>query len=475
MNDKRNLIVSFLLTLVLVLGLAACQTAEPEPTLEPTATGGSSILEETNTRSVNTSFGFVTAEGEFTPMRSADLSFQTGGNIAEILTFEGAEVSAGDPLLRLDAVPLENALRQAEAGKAAAEAALQAAEARLAVAESGVARAEAAQKAAVAQLELVRSGATPEEIAAAEKNLAAAEAAIVTSAGNRDAAVRVSDAQVQAAEAQLASAQAEVDQLQESYDDIIDLCIDLPDGSEICPLYGPVEEQTRFTLEAAKANLAAARTAVDEARAGATPAEAYLASTGVSLAMAQRDQAQAQLDLTMAGVREEKIQEAQVGVDQADVGIEQARVQVTLAEAAVAQAKAEVVKAAANVESARKALDRVTLKAPFDGRIGNINVEIGELVGPGTSVIQFGDFEGWQVKTTDLTELDVVGVKLGLPAEVRVDALPGEVLEGTVTDIAAVSELVRGDVTYPVTIKLDETDLPLRWGMTATVDIDTGS
>lgn len=478
MKDKRNLYVTFLFMVVLLVGLAACQNEEPTPeptTPSETTAGEPSVLEDTNTRAVNTGFGTVTAEGEVKPLRSANLSFQMGGNVAEILTSEGADVKEGDALLRLDALPLENAVRQAEAGKAAADASLQAAQARLAVAQSSVARAEAGQKAAVAQKALVEAGATPEEIAAAEKNLAAAEAGIVSAAGNRDSAVRVSDAQVQAALAELTAVQTEVDQLQRFYDeDIIDFCFDTPKG-EICPLYGQVEEQTRFQLEALKANLAAAEAAVAEARAGATPAESYLASTGVSAASSQRDLVQAQLDLTLAGARDEQIQQAQVGIDQANVGVQQSQVQVSIAEAAVTQAEAAVVKAEADVEAANKALERMTLFAPFDGRVGTINSEIGELVGPGLPVIQFGDTSGWQVETNDLTELDVVGVKLGLPAEVRIDALPGEVVNGVVTDIAAVSQLIRGDVTYPVTITLEETDLPLRWGMTATVDIDTES
>ncbi len=477
MNEKRSKYRSLLLMVILLVGLAACQNEEPaaEPTAAGETAAAPSVLEDTNTRAINTGFGTVTAEGEVKPLRSAALSFQMGGNVAEILTREGAQVKEGEALMRLDALPLENAVRQAEAGRAAAEASLQAAEARLAVAESGVARAEAGQKAAVAQKALVEAGATPEEIAAAEKNLAAAEAGIVTATGNQASAVRVSDAQVQAAVANLTAVQAEVEQLQQFYDeDIIDFCFDTPKG-EICPLYGAVEEQTRFQLEALKANLAAAEAAVEEARAGATPAEAYLASTGVSAAAAQRDLVQAQLDLTLAGAREEQIQQAQVGVDQANVGIQQAQVQVALAESAVTQAEAALVKAEADVESANKALERMTLLAPFDGRVGSINSEIGELVGPGFPVLQLGDVSGWQVETNDLTELDVVGVKLGLPAEVRIDALPGEVVNGVVTDIAAVSQLIRGDVTYPVTITLEETDLPLRWGMTATVDIDTES
>ncbi len=475
MNQIRKQFLTFLLLSGLLIALAACQNEEPEPALTATATNESSVLEETNTRSVSTGFGTVTAEGTVLPLRSAQLSFQGGGQVAEILTSEGADVSAGDALVRLDAVPLENALKQAQAGQSAAEAAVKAAEARLAVANSGVASAEAAKKAALAQLELAKAGAKPEEIAAAEQNLAAAEAAIVTASGNRAAATNVSDARVQSAVAQLTAAQTQVDQLQQAYDDILDACFDLPDGSEVCPLYGPVEEQTRFQLEAAKANQVAAQSAVDEARAGATPAEAYLAGTGITLATAQRDQAQAQLDLIKAGPRQELIDQAQVGVDQADVGIQQSMTQVSIAEAAVTQAEAALVQAQADVEAAAKALERMTLLAPFDGRIGTIGVEVGELIGSGAPVITLGDLSGWQVETNDLTELDVVAVKLGLPVEVRVDALPGEVMEGVVADIASVSELIRGDVTYPVTVTLNDTALPLRWGMTATVDIDTES
>ncbi|MFN2136676.1 MAG: HlyD family secretion protein [Candidatus Promineifilaceae bacterium] len=475
MNNKRTLSLGLILTILMLLSVVSCQQEEAQPTPAATELAQTSPLEETNTRAVSTGFGAVTADAEVQPLRSAALSFQLGGTVAEIPVSAGQDVQAGETLIRLEAATLENTLRQAQAGKASAEAAVDAANARLEVAKSGIARAEAAKKAAEAQLALIKSGPTAEEIAAAEQNVAAAEAAIVQAAGNRDAAVRVNPATVQSAQAEVASAQAQVDQLQQTYDDILDACFDLPDGSEVCPLYGPVEEQTRFNLEAAKANLEAARLAESEARAGATQAETYLAGSGITLAQAQRDQAQAQLDLLLAGAREEQVQQVQVGVEQAELGVQQAQVQVTQAEAALAQAQAALTKADADVQAAQKALDRMTLVAPFDGRVGDILVEVGELVGPGVPAISFGDFSGWQVETTDLTELDIVGVKLGLPAEVRVDALPGEVMQGTVSDIAAVSQLIRGDVTYPVTITLDETDLPLRWGMTATVDIETES
>jgi HlyD family secretion protein len=472
MKKKRNHILFVILTTLLLVNLVACQEEEAEA---PQNAGISeSPVSEVNTLAISRA-GTVSAEGEVVPLTSAQLSFRIGGNVAEILVEEGDELEAGDPIIRLDSEELENGLQQANAGLVAAQAAYEAALTELVVAESAVTRAEAGVTSAEANLALVRAGATQEELEAAEKNLAAAEASIVAAAGDRDAAVRVSDAEVQQAQARVAQAQAELESLQRTYDDILDSCFDLPDGTEVCPLFGPVEERTRAQLEAAKINLEAAQAAEAEARSGATPAERVLAGTGVGVAEASRTQAQAQLDLLLAGPRDEQIQQAEVGVSQAELALEQTQVQIQQAEAAVTQAEAEVTRAEAGVEAAQKALERATLNAPFDGAVGDIMTEVGELVAPGVPVVSFAEFDGWLVKTTDLTELDVVAVKNGLPATVRFDALPGDEVNGVVNDIASVASVVRGDVTYEVTVTLDESELPLRWGMTAIVDIDTES
>ena len=84
------------------------------------------------------------------------------------------------------------------------------------------------------------------------------------------------------------------------------------------------------------------------------------------------------------------------------------------------------------------------------------------------------DFNGWQVETTDLSEISVVTLETGFSADVTIDAFPGETLSGTITEIASSSDVVRGDVTYKVTVALGENiELPLRWGMTAFVTVDT--
>jgi len=221
------------------------------------------------------------------------------------------------------------------------------------------------------------------------------------------------------------------------------------------------------------ANVSAAQAAVEEARSGASSGQRVSAYGNVSAAAAQRDAAQANLEKLLAGSREEAITVAEADVAQAEAAVAEAALAAVQAETAVTQAEAGIEQAEAAVDSAQDALARMTLTAPFDGVVADILPALGEVVSSGAPVITFADFGGWLVKTTDLTELDVIDLKVGAPVEVRVDAKKDEVLTGTVLEIANNSQVTRGDVTYEVTIALDDLkDLPLRWGMKVVVDVD---
>ena len=463
--NKKRLLLGFLAVLALslvavvppMLGQETAVAAAQEPIQAIAQTDGAT----------------VNAEGQLVPLFYVDLSFQMGGQVAEILVSEGDQVAAGDALIRLDATQAELALQQAQARLVSAQAAVTLAQNQQALAEAAIQTAESQVAAAEANLALVQAGPRPEEIAAAESSLAAAQASVNQAIGQRDTLLNVgTNAQIAGAEAQVAAATAEVRALEEQYDNILTTCVDTPNG-EVCPLYGAVEETTRAQLEAARQNLAAAQATLDAVRAGPTAAQSQAAQGGVGIASANRDLAQAQLDLLLAPATPEEIAIAEVGVRQAQVGVEIAQTGVTQAEAAVTQAEAGVVQAEAGVAAAQAALDRMTLLATFEGTVSRINTNVGELVGVGTPVVTMADFTGWQVKTTDLTELDVAFVDAGDPVAVTFDAIPGETVNGTVNRVALVADLARGDVVYEVTIDLDAApDLPLRWGMTAVINIE---
>jgi HlyD family secretion protein len=133
--------------------------------------------------------------------------------------------------------------------------------------------------------------------------------------------------------------------------------------------------------------------------------------------------------------------------------------QKALLEARLDNAKAQSAAAQSN-------LDNYDLKAPFDGTVTDVYLEVGQLVGPETIAAQLADFSAWMVETTDLNELEVVRLGEGQAVEIRPDALDDLTLNGMVEQIGLSYRTQGGDVLYTVKIKLNEGDERLRWGMT---------
>ena len=61
------------------------------------------------------------------------------------------------------------------------------------------------------------------------------------------------------------------------------------------------------------------------------------------------------------------------------------------------------------------------------------------------------------------------GLQPGMTVVVTVDAFPGMEVSGEVIEIAPTANIQSGVVLYPVTVRLDPTELPLRSGMTVNV------
>lgn len=135
-------------------------------------------------------------------------------------------------------------------------------------------------------------------------------------------------------------------------------------------------------------------------------------------------------------------------------------------------ANADVERMKALVEIAKAQLAQATLTAPFDGTIASVDISPAEFVNPGQVVIIMGDLSHFQIETTDLSEKDVPGIKVGQAAKVFIEALSQD-FSGKVIDIARISETVGGDVVFKVTIELDDQPEGLRWGMSADVAIQT--
>jgi multidrug resistance efflux pump len=121
---------------------------------------------------------------------------------------------------------------------------------------------------------------------------------------------------------------------------------------------------------------------------------------------------------------------------------------------------------------ARAALANAEVRAPFPGVVTNLNLKVGEFAASGVPVVTIADTSSWIVKTTDLTEIDVVNIKEGQPVTVKLDAFPGQEFKGNVLTIGENYTENQGDVVYEVTILLTDKDAAMRWGMTAVVTFE---
>ena len=126
----------------------------------------------------------------------------------------------------------------------------------------------------------------------------------------------------------------------------------------------------------------------------------------------------------------------------------------------------------ASWDTALANLSQSTLSAPFDGTVVNIAIIPGEMTQVNQVVITLADLQSLQVTTTDLSERDIVRVKVGQSATVFIEALD-TYITGRVIRISPIAATVGGDVVYPVTIELDELPNGLLWGMSAEVEIQT--
>ncbi|MBP6802554.1 MAG: HlyD family efflux transporter periplasmic adaptor subunit [Chloroflexi bacterium] len=461
MNVKRAIIGVIVIVVLLGAGYFAYQQfLAPEPAVDTAET-----VVDPNTISVETNLDLVTAEGQITPLQQTILSFQTGGQLTGVLVAEGDVVAVGDPLLQLDTTDQALAVTQAEAALVQANANLTTASAGLLAAQTGIQAADVAVQAAQANLALTQAGPTAAQIALSEQSVAAAEASINLAAGNRSLSLQgPTSAEIQAAEAQVAAAQAQFVAAQKQFEPV----------SQNVDADTAVREEARLQLVAAQANVNAAQAALAELRAGPIAAAQTAANSSVAAASSQRDASEAQLALVKLGASEEQIAVAEASVVSAQKRAMEAELRVIQAETAVTQAQAAVTEAETALTSAQTVLARRTLSAPFAGTVANIGVKANQVIAAGAPVLTLADFGGWQVETTDLSEISVVAIENGFTADVTIDAFPGETLRGTIIDIASASDIVRGDVTYKVTLALEDgITLPLRWGMTAFVSIDT--
>jgi multidrug efflux system membrane fusion protein len=105
------------------------------------------------------------------------------------------------------------------------------------------------------------------------------------------------------------------------------------------------------------------------------------------------------------------------------------------------------------------------ITAPGDGVVLGKLAEERELVPAGQAVLILGAREGGYIVRAALSDRDVMQLQLGDPAEIRMDAYPGQAVAGTLAEIARAAEQRSG--MFPIEVRFDSVPVQLASGLVA--------
>ncbi len=144
------------------------------------------------------------------------------------------------------------------------------------------------------------------------------------------------------------------------------------------------------------------------------------------------------------------------------------------AKAAEATARAQVSQAQATLEADETDLAKTVIHSPINGIVLTRNVEPGQTVAASFQapvLFTLAEDLTQMELHVDVDEADVGQVTKGQEATFTVDAHPGRTFPARITQVRYGSQTVNGVVTYKTVLNVDNSDLSLRPGMTATAEI----
>jgi membrane fusion protein (multidrug efflux system) len=185
--------------------------------------------------------------------------------------------------------------------------------------------------------------------------------------------------------------------------------------------------------------------------------------------------------------RDADLNQAHTMLHSSELAAEAERRSKVVLEAQGAQLQADLHAKQASLATAEVNLGYTKINAPGDGTVGERQVRPGQLVSPGTVVISFVALTKWV--QANYRETQLTNVKIGDPAELRIDEYPGQLFRGKVIEIAPASgsqfallppDNATGNFTkvvqrIPVKIALDDSTLAtkLRPGLSVVATVRT--
>jgi membrane fusion protein (multidrug efflux system) len=246
-------------------------------------------------------------------------------------------------------------------------------------------------------------------------------------------------------------------------------------------------DQAKAQIAAAAASINAVQADVVRTRAERTRQEALLASQAATRQRVEGAVADEERFAAQAASREADLEQAKTALRSSEIAVETERRTKAVLESQDRQLIADLHAKEAALTVSQVNLGYTKIHAPADGTVGERQVRPGQLVSPGTQVLTFVAETKWiqaNYRETQLTHM-----KVGDPAEIRIDEYPGQVARGKVLEIAPASgsqfallppDNATGNYTkvvqrIPVKIAIDDTTLAakLRPGLSVVATVRT--
>ena len=269
---------------------------------------------------------------------------------------------------------------------------------------------------------------------------------------------------IETIENQLALAQANLAQVEED----LSALMSGPNALEV--------EAKRAQVEVAQASLAQAEEDLSALISGPDPLEVEAKRAQVEVAQASLAQAEEDLSALMSGPDpleteswSQRVAVAEASLHETEAELAELRGSVDPLQVALRQADLASAKLA--LDTALERLQGADLRSPIKGFVSLVIVEAGQRVSENTPVVEIVNP---LVVVIDgvVDEIDVLFVREGQDVTVALDALPGQTLRGTISDIASAATNQQGVVTYPIRIRVQTPQgVALREGLSATASI----
>src|SRR5216684_4141997 len=249
--------------------------------------------------------------------------------------------------------------------------------------------------------------------------------------------------------------------------------------------------QANADVQAQSATIISAESAVQAAEASYKAAQSDLVMQQANLEKAKQDFERGQGLLKDGLIPKQDFDQRKTSYDGAVASVEASKARVQSLKAQLDQSRSQVNQTKAVLVRAKDILQKTTYTSPINGIVSYLPVRLGEFVvqgiqsSTGSFLMTLSDMS---VVTAEVKvdETDIVNVKIGQEADVTIDAVPGKIFKGKVTEIGSQAVLRSSGLTttqtttstqeakdFKVVVTLESPPENLRPGLSTTAKIKT--